>query len=62
MQDDIAFLEERNEDLWEEYIRQVDGAISESLGHDFFHSCTYEELQAEREMIMSSVPFEDFIP
>lgn len=62
MQDDIAFLEERNEDLWEEYIRQVDWAISESLGHDFFHSCTYEELQAEREMIMSSVPFEDFIP
>lgn len=59
---DIDYLEERNEELWEEYIRQIDSAISDTQGSDFFHSCSYAELEAERAKIMSTVPFEEFIP
>ena len=59
---DIDYLEERNEELWEEYIRQIDSAISDTQGSDFFHSCSHAELEAERAKIMSTVPFEEFIP
>lgn len=59
---DIDYLEERNEELWEEYIRQIDSAISDTQGMDFFYSCSHAELEAERAKIMSSVPFEEFTP
>lgn len=57
-----TFLRDYEEDLQEEYLQQVDAAIKDMQGDDFFESSTPEEVQAARDAVMDTAPVENFHP